>query len=66
MAADTGMDGNSLVSALAGDAAQVGTAYFAAQGASAIAKANPGSLNTLIYVGGGILLLVGVVFLLKK
>lgn len=60
------MDGNSLVSALAGDATQVASAFIAADAAKTAVKKNPGSANTLILVAGGVAALFVVLLLLKK
>lgn len=60
------MDGNSLVSALAGDATQIGTAIIAEQGAVNIAKHNPNSASTLILVVGGVAVLVVLLLVLRK
>lgn len=59
MADENGMDTNSLLSALAGDATQVGTAFIAADAAKSAAKANPSSVTTLFIVAG----VVGIVAL---
>jgi hypothetical protein len=64
--AESNMDGNSLIAALAGDASQVGTAFIAADAAKSAVKANPGSATTLIIVVGAGIALVAIVFLLKK
>lgn len=57
-------DGSSLITALAGDAAQVGTAFIAADAAKSALKKNPNAATTLIIVAG--VALVAVIFLLKK
>lgn len=63
---DSGMNGNSLISALAGDATKVFAAYEAADVAKHTVKANPKSANTLILVVGGIAALVVVLFLIRR
>lgn len=65
MAADQ-MDGNSLVSALAGDATTAASAFFAADALKSTVKANPNSATTLIVVGGAIAALVVILMLKKK
>lgn len=59
------MDGNSLISALAGDATAGASAFFAADAAKHVVKANPNSATTLIIVVGVVAALV-VVLTLKK
>lgn len=60
------MDGNSLISALAGDVTTGATAFFAADAAKATVKANPNSATTLIIVVGAVAALVVVLTLKKK
>lgn len=64
MADQNGMDTGSLVSALAGDATQIGTAFIAADAAKSTVKSNPGSATTLIIVAG-VVGIVALVLLLK-
>lgn len=56
---------NSLIAALGGDAAKIGTAFIAADAVKAGIKANPLSSTTLLLVGGGVVALILVVVLLK-
>lgn len=62
----SGMDGNSLIAALAKDGAQVGTAFFAADAAKTAIKKNPNSATTMILVAGGVGALFIVMMMLKK
>lgn len=59
-------NGNSLIEALAGDAAKVATGYFAADAAKTAVKKNPNSATTIVLVAGGIAALFIVLVLAKK
>lgn len=61
-----GMDGNSLVAALASDATQVGTTLIAANAAAKVTKANPNAATTLFLVVGGVAALIVVLILVRR